>query len=56
MTFAEWLEHNIHRVPLINWGPMHTKIAEMYAKDVAAKAVRRTLDEALNRGDGSYRP
>jgi hypothetical protein len=54
--FDDWLSANALSLPLIAWGPQHTWIAVWYARHAAAAAVRRTLDEALNSGDGSYRP
>ena len=65
-TFEEWLatqdvlardpETNRPIIPLVRWGPEHSEIAERYAADIAKGAVARVLDEALNSGDGSYRP
>lgn len=55
--FDNWLERqDIDTVPMVAWGPSHTKIAVRFANDMAARAIRSTLDEALNSGDGSYRP
>lgn len=54
--FNEWLDDNAMRIPLVAWGPKHTKIAVMFAEEMAANAVRKTLDDALNSGDGSYKP
>lgn len=54
--FDEWLENKAPMLPLVNWGPSHTKIAVLFASYMAARAARSVLDEALNSGDGSYRP
>ena len=55
-TFNTWLEENNGRLPLVAWGDGHTAIALMFAADMEVRAVRKTLDEALNSGDGSYKP
>ena len=55
--FDEWLDKQIPgTVPLVAWGPSHTKIALMFARDMARASTREVLDYALNSGDGSYKP
>jgi hypothetical protein len=44
------------QIPLVRWGEAHNRIAAAFAEEWAARAVSRALDEALNSGDGSYRP
>jgi hypothetical protein len=53
---AHGLEGKGEQVPMVRWGPQHTKIAAAFAEHWATRAVRRTLDQALNSGDGAYRP
>lgn len=54
--FEKWLEENVDHIPIVRWGDLHSRIAMMFARDYAAGATRRLLDEALNSGDGSYKP
>ena len=57
MKFEEWLEKQPDfSVPVVRWGEVHSEIAERYAKDCIARAIDNVLGEALNSGDGSYRP
>ena len=64
MTFQEWLEQTDRKVPLCEWGPKtHDKIVAMYVEDEVKRVsdellgkFRAQLDEALNSGDGAYRP
>lgn len=61
-TFEEWLEsrdEDAEPLPLVAWGPQHSKIAQMYAADVAAASINHyceVINQALNEGDGVYRP
>lgn len=53
MTFEEWkAKQDTWKLPLVAWGPQHSKLAEMYAKAM----VQRALDRALNEGNGTYKP
>lgn len=59
--FDKWLDKQpAFSLPGVAWGPHHTQIAVAFAadmtKDTARSAVNHCLDEALNSGDGSYRP
>lgn len=55
--FARWLEaQDPMTLPVVGWGAEHTIIAVRFARDMARRAVTRTLDQALNSGDGSYKP
>ncbi len=59
-AFDKWLDENAQHLPLSSWGPTHTQIACAFAdylvEQESVGAVRRVLDQALNSGDGSYRP
>lgn len=55
--FDKWLDAQpAFSLPMVNWGPSHSEIAVKFARDMANAAVRQVLDQALNEGDGSYRP
>ena len=54
--FRAWLKENAFDLPLIAWGDLHDWVAIAYAEHRMKNAVNRTLDEALNSGDGSYKP
>jgi len=54
--FKEWLAENALKIPLVRWGNQHTEIACLFAEACSQRATRRLLDEALNSGDGSYKP
>ena len=48
--FDEWLaKQDTFKLPLVAWGEGHTQIALKFAEDVAARSVRKVLDEALIR-------
>ena len=60
--FSEWLKkQEPFSVPVCNWGPTQTEIAERFAADFAKECAEENkslkwLNEALNSGDGTYRP
>jgi len=54
--FNAWLSNNVEDVPLCRWGSSQAEVACKFAAWYAKRAVNRTLDVALNSGDGSYRP
>lgn len=55
--FGEWLaQQDPMTLPVVAWSHEHTIIAVRFARDMAKRAVTRTLDQALNSGDGSYKP
>lgn len=51
-----WQAHGEAKHGLMRWGDHHTAVAMDYAAYCSRRAVSRTLDEALNSGDGTYRP
>ncbi len=56
-TFDLWLlKQDSLKLPLVSWGPGHTKIAMLFASDMVKLAIHNTLDHALNSGNGSYKP
>lgn len=55
-ALKQFLTERHWKLPMVAWGPQHSKIAIAFAEWFARQQVQKTLDQALNEGNGAYRP
>lgn len=56
IEFDWWLSRHIEELPIVNWSNDHTKIAVAFAAYYERMATNHAVGEALNSGDGTYKP